>query len=438
MTRVAQARMLRLALSPLLVLGILTLGTVSVACSGSSSGGKGEPVTSGGVESAAAAINISEAVASDSPLQFMGEQAPQQALDAHAIFAAQEQVLVDIYEKLVPSVVQVRTVRESGDMPQAPEVPRLPFDRFPDIPRMPDERFRRGGGTGFIWDEQGRIVTNHHVVAGADRVIVTLYDGSETDAEILGFDPDSDLAVLQIEIPEGVGVNPVQLGDSSALKVGQSVAAIGNPFGQDFSITSGIVSAVGRTIRSGHSQFSIPEVIQTDASMNPGNSGGPLLDRLGRVIGVNTQIISQSGANAGIGFAVPVNIAKQVVPTLIEKGEYSYAWLGISGTTLRPDVAERMDLPRDTRGTLVIDVTDGGPADKAGILGSETTASIDGIDFPLGGDVIVGIDGALIHDMDGLIAHLVSENRPDDEVMLDVIREGERTDITVTLGERPN
>ena len=323
-------------------------------------------------------------------------------------------------------------------MPQAPEVPRLPFDRFPDIPRMPDERFRRGGGTGFIWDEQGRIVTNHHVVAGADRVIVTLYDGSETDAEILGFDPDSDLAVLQIEIPEGVGVNPVQLGDSSALKVGQSVAAIGNPFGQDFSITSGIVSAVGRTIRSGHSQFSIPEVIQTDASMNPGNSGGPLLDRLGRVIGVNTQIISQSGANAGIGFAVPVNIAKQVVPTLIEKGEYSYAWLGISGTTLRPDVAERMDLPRDTRGTLVIDVTDGGPADKAGILGSETTASIDGIDFPLGGDVIVGIDGALIHDMDGLIAHLVSENRPDDEVMLDVIREGERTDITVTLGERPN
>ena len=369
MTRVAQARMLRLALSPLLVLGILTLGTVSVACSGSSSGGKGEPVTSGGVESAAAAINISEAVASDSPLQFMGEQAPQQALDAHAIFAAQEQVLVDIYEKLVPSVVQVRTVRELGDMPQAPEVPSLPFDRFPDIPRMPDERFRRGGGTGFIWDEQGRIVTNHHVVAGADRVIVTLYDGSETDAEILGFDPDSDLAVLQIEIPEGVGVNPVQLGDSSALKVGQSVAAIGNPFGQDFSITSGIVSAVGRTIRSGHSQFSIPEVIQTDASMNPGNSGGPLLDRLGRVIGVNTQIISQSGANAGIGFAVPVNIAKQVVPTLIEKGEYSYAWLGISGTTLRPDVAERMDLPRDTRGTLVIDVTDGRSGGQGGNLG---------------------------------------------------------------------
>ena len=425
----------KMTLSRLAVLGVLTVGLTLVACSGSPADTQQlDPVAAGDVEGAGTAFQVSDTAMSDAAPQVVG----QQLLDAHAIFAAQELVLVDLYERLVPSVVQVRTVRELEEISRAPEVPGLPFDRFPDIPRMPDERFRRGGGTGFVWDEQGRIVTNHHVVAGADRIIVTLYDRSETDAELLGFDPDSDLAVLQIEVPDGVELNPVQVGDSSALKVGQLVAAIGNPFGQEFSITSGIVSAVGRTIRSGHSQFSIPEVIQTDASMNPGNSGGPLLDRMGRVIGVNTQIISQSGANAGIGFAVPVDIAKQVVPSLIEDGEYAYAWLGISGTTLRPDMAEQMQLPRNTRGTLVIDVTDGGPADEAGIMGSDQTASIDGIDLPLGGDVIVGIDGAEIRDMDALIAHLVSENQPEDRVVLEVIREGERQDVTVTLGERPS
>jgi len=214
--------------------------------------------------------------------------------------------------------------------------------------------------------------------------------------------------------------------------------AIGNPFGQEFTITSGIVSAVGRTIRSGNSQFSIPEVIQTDASINPGNSGGPLLDRQGRVIGVNTQIISRSGANSGIGFAVPINTAKRVIPALIEDGRYEYAWLGISGTTLTPDVAELMDLPRDTRGALVIDVTVDGPAEKSGLQGSDRSQRLEGVEYRLGGDIIVAIGDAAIQNIDDLIIYLVDNSRPDDETVLEVIRgEGEREKIKVKLAQRP-
>ena len=393
------------------------------------------------LKNVAAAINVAENFTSDAPPQVVSQAQQLQPLDADAIVAAHEEVLSGIYERLVPSVVQVRTVRkmpEMPDFPNPPEIPGLPFDRFPDSPRPPDDRFRRGGGSGFVWDQQGRVVTNHHVVEGADKIIVTLFDRSEVEAEILGTDPDSDLAVLQIEAPEGLQLNPVQLGDSDSVRVGQMAAAIGNPFGQEFTITSGIISAVGRTIRSGNSQFSIPEVVQTDAPINPGNSGGPLLDRRGHVIGVNTQIISQSGSNSGIGFAVPIDIAKRVIPALIEDGDYEYAWLGISGTTLRPDIAELMDLPRDTRGTLVIEVTHEGPAETAGLKGSGETASVDGVDFPLGGDLIVGINGTPITDMDSLISYLVSENQPGDKVVLEIVREGAEEEIEVTLGERPS
>ena len=426
-----------LSRGPLGLVGALALGLVLVSCSGSAATGQVEPAGALGEESAPVAINVAETSVSDAPPQIVS-QAQLQPLDADAIVAAQEEVLTGIYDRLVPSVVEVRTVRKIGEvleMPNSPDIPGSPFDRFPD---SPEDRFRRGGGSGFIWDQEGRIVTNHHVVDGADKIIVTLFDKSEVEAEVLGTDPDSDLAVLQIEVPEGFSLKPVQLGDSDSVRVGQIAAAIGNPFGQEFTITSGIISAVGRTIRSGNSQFSIPEVVQTDAPINPGNSGGPLLDRRGHVIGVTTQIISQSGANSGIGFAVPVDIAKRVVPVLIEEGSYDYAWLGISGTTLQPDIAERMGLPRDTRGTLVIEVTQEGPADAAGLRGSGETASVDGVDFPMGGDIIVGIDGTPIDEMDDLIAHLVSENQPGDEVVMEIIREGAREEITVTLGERPN
>ena len=214
--------------------------------------------------------------------------------------------------------------------------------------------------------------------------------------------------------------------------------AIGNPFGQEFTTTTGIVSAVGRTIRGGNTQFSIPQVIQTDAAINPGNSGGPLLDRLGRVIGINTQIISRTGASTGIGFAVPINAAKQVIPELIEHGEFAYAWLGISGNTVRREILELMDLPSETRGALVIDLARSGPAETAGLAGaSRTEETAIGL-APVGGDIIVGIDGSPIKSMDDLITYLIENTRPGDRIAVDVIRDGgEAATIEVVLGTRP-
>lgn len=344
------------------------------------------------------------------------------------IVAAQDQVLRDIYETTLPSVVYIRISRNLGSMAERPNIP--------DIPNIPDNFFERSGGSGFVWDAQGHIVTNHHVVTEADRIIVMLPNRVEMEAEFLGSDPDSDLAVLKVSDPDGF-LKAATLGNSDDVEMGQLATAVGNPFGQEFSITAGIVSGIGRTIRSGHSQFSIPEVIQTDAPINPGNSGGPLLDRNGHVIGVNTQIISRSGANSGIGFAVPINIAKQVVPSIIGDGEFEYSWLGISGATLRPDLAEAMDLPRRTQGALVIDVVRNGPAEDAGLEGSNETLELEGLELPIGGDIIVAIDGDTVETIDDVIAYLVANTRPDQEVVMDVIRDGETVQLTVRLGTRP-
>ena len=349
------------------------------------------------------------------------------ALDPNAIVAAYEAVLSGIYDRSVPSVVRIRSVRQLGQS-----------SNLPDLPGFPD--FRHSGGSGFVWDDQGRIVTNHHVIDGAERVIVIFSDGTELDAEVLGSDPDSDLAVLQVEDTDHP-MPPIQIGDSSAVRAGQLATAIGNPFGQEFTITSGIISAVGRTIRTGNSQFSIPQVLQTDAPINPGNSGGPLLDRKGMVIGVTTQIISNNGANSGIGFAVPINTAKRVIPALIKDGFYEYAWLGISGATLTAGTAEMMGLPRDTKGTLVIDVAEGGPAAEGGIQSSDTTTTVEGINFRLGGDVIVALNGEPIDGINQLIIYLIEHTRPGDEAEIKVLREGESGQttetLTVTLGKRP-
>jgi len=362
-------------------------------------------------------------------------------LSADAIVAAQEEVINRIYETALPSVVQIRVTRKLGEKSSSPEAPGAPgrpfdFDRFRDMPGVPEEFFRRGSGTGFVWDEEGRIVTNHHVIDGASRITVIFSDRTEMDAKLLGSDPDSDLAVLQIDVSDAPA-QPVPLADSDAVKVGQMAAAIGNPFGQEFTITTGIISAVGRTIRSGNGAFSVPKVIQTDAPINPGNSGGPLLDRQGRVVGVNTQIISRSGSSAGIGFAVPINAAKRVIPVLIDKGSYEYAWLGISGSTLSPDVAGLMDLPEDAKGILVIAASEDGPAEQADLPGSDRTVESEGIDYPVGGDVIVSINDFPTNEMDELISYLIDLTRPGDEVTLEVVRDGERQSINVTLGIRP-
>lgn len=349
-------------------------------------------------------------------------------LTPQAIVEAQELVLRDIYDNALPSVVLIMVSRNLGSGADRPSVP--------DIPGIPDDFFERTGGTGFVWDDQGHIVTNHHVVAEADRVTVVLPDRTEMKAEFLGSDPDSDLAVLRVSDPDGL-LAPVTLGDSDQVYMGQLAVAMGNPFGQQFSMTTGIISGIGRTIRSGHSPFSIPEVLQTDAPINPGNSGGPLLDRNGHVIGVNTQIVSRTGVNSGIGFAVPINIARQVVPAILEDGSYEYSWLGISGSNVVPDVAEAMDLARNTRGALVIEIVPDGPADDAGLQGSDNKVMLEGRDWPIGGDIIVAIDGETVRSIDDVITYLVGRTRPDQEVTMDVIRDGELEQLTVTLGTRP-
>jgi 2-alkenal reductase len=346
--------------------------------------------------------------------------------DLVAVF---EQNLIRVYQSSLPSVVNIQvTQRVDGLSRLAP---------VPDASQAPEEFLRRGEGSGFVWNNEGHIVTNFHVVADATEIEVRFADGRTAEAEILGTDADADLAVLKVNLPADE-LQPLPLGDSDTLQPGQLAIAIGNPFGQEFTMTSGIVSAVGRTIRSGNSSFSIPEVIQTDAPINPGNSGGPLLDREGNVIGINTQIVSRSGANAGVGFAVPIDIAKQVVPALIEGKTFAYSWLGIAGRGVSPEVADFLSLPADTVGVLVIDVVPNGPADKAGLRDSDEFFRDEGQEFRLGGDIIASIDDQTVREMDDIITYLVEETRPGDQVILEVIRaQGESEKVTVTLGVRP-
>ena len=337
-----------------------------------------------------------------------------EGLDAHDVVAAYEEVLGDIYTSVLPSVVKVQV--QGGAHFQHSRIP--------------------GQGSGFVWSGDGHVVTNHHVVDGADRIRVVFADGSEFPAEVIGGDAGSDLAVVKIEPPDE-GLQSATLGDSDRLRVGQLSVAVGSPFGQDFSMTCGIISGLERSLRAGTSLFSNPKIIQTDAPINPGNSGGPLLDRLGRVIGINSQIISGSGVSAGVGFAVPINTAKRVIPELISKGVYEHAYIGISGVSLDPVLARANGLPDEVRGVLVLAVAEGGPADEAGISGGDEIRQVDGVGYPAGGAIITAIDGVPIEGMDDLIA-LMSGNSPGDEVALELLTDaGESAVVSVTLGARP-
>jgi S1-C subfamily serine protease len=344
------------------------------------------------------------------------------ALESDDFLATFEQALIDVYQTTLPSVVEIEVTQRftSGT-----------------INRFGGDLFRQGEGSGFVWDQQGHIVTNYHVVEDAETVKVVFADGGSAEAEVIGTDPDADLAVLKVDLPAS-DLQPLPVGDSDALQVGQLTIAIGNPFGQDFTMTTGIVSAVGRTIPSSRSAFSIPEVIQTDAAINPGNSGGPLLNRLGKVVGINTMILSDSGSSDGVGFAIPINIARQVVPTLIAGEEYEYAWLGISGNSLTDEVIEAMNLPAGTQGTLVIDVVQNSPAAEAGLRSSREILTVSGQEYPYGGDVIIAIQGDPVTGMDDLITYLVENTRPGDEVTFDLLRSGgEIENVSVILGTRP-
>ena len=330
---------------------------------------------------------------------------------------AEEELLVHLYQRVNPSVVNIR-------IQQHIEVTQPYSGSLEDF-------FREGQGSGFVWDTEGHIVTNNHVVATADRVLVTFYDDTTAEAKVVGTDRDSDLAVIKVVIDPS-HLHSVSLGDSDTLKVGQWAIAIGNPFGQAGTMTQGIISALGRTFSPGQSLYAIPEMIQTDAAINPGNSGGPLLDSQGRVIGVNNLILSRSGSSSGVGFAVPINIVKQVVPALIEEGKYTYPRLGITGMDLVSAIREEMDLPSDLRGAMVIEVTRGGPADKAGLQGGSRRVKIEGRELLVGGDIIMAIDGRPVQGMDD-----VRNTQPGQEVQLTILREGQERTVRVILDERP-
>lgn len=292
-----------------------------------------------------------------------------------------------------------------------------------------------GIGSGFVFDTNGHIITNAHVVENADEINVTFLDGRSYKAKIIGADPFTDLAVIKVEAIPSL-LQPLPLGDSSNLKVGMEVVAIGNPFGLSGSMTSGIVSQLGRLLPSQDTGFSIPDVIQTDAAINPGNSGGPLLNLKAEVIGINTAIQSATGEFTGVGFAIPSKTISKIVPDLIDKGEHRHPWVGISGRDIDPNLAEILNLP-DARGFLVITIIEGSPADIAGLRGTSETKQVDGKEYAVGGDIILSVDGITVRKIDDILIHLQREKRVGDEMLLEILRDGVKTNIVVKLEERP-
>jgi len=327
----------------------------------------------------------------------------------------EEQLVVDIYARVSPAVVFITSriiVRDFfwGAVPQ------------------------EGTGSGFVIDKEGHVVTNNHVVENADRVTVTLSDDTSVQAEVVGTDPANDVAVLKIDVPPEK-LHPVELGTSANLRVGQRAIAIGNPFGLDRTLTTGVISSLGRPLDIG-SRRTIYDVIQTDAAINPGNSGGPLLDSSGKVIGINTAIFSPSGGSVGLGFAVPVDTAKRVVNSIIAKGYYPHPWLGITGVSVTPEIAEHLELSVD-RGVLIIEVVPGQAAARAGLRGGNRRVQVGNSTILLGGDILIGIDGNRIQEIGDLVKYLETKTKVGQLVELTIVRDGREQTIQAELGEQP-
>lgn len=312
-----------------------------------------------------------------------------------------ETIFIDLYQRVNPAVVSVN--------------------------------LQTGNGSGFVIDAEGYIVTNNHVVEAGGPIVIGFADGSQLDAEVIGTDALADIALLKVEAQPGQ-LTVLPLGDSDALQVGQHVVAIGSPFGLDNTMTTGIVSGLSRSLGSNNftngPTFQTPSIIQTDAAINPGNSGGPLINLDGEVVGINTAIESLSGSNSGVGFSVPSNVVKVVVSQLRATGEVRYPWMGISGGSLTSAMAERLGLPSTTRGVLVSDVTAGGPAEAAGLIGGDPETG-------LGGDVITAIDSQTVTEFDDLLGYIVQRATIGQTVTLTILRDGQPQTATVTLGERP-
>ncbi len=350
--------------------------------------------------------------------------------------AAYESALENIYAQVGPSVVAIDVVSQ----PQAarPNVPgNRGFGFRPQQPQQPQGAL----GSGFVWDAQGHIVTNNHVIDGATSISVTFSDGSTVPAKLVGADVNSDLAVIQVNVPASQ-LHPVHLADSTQIKVGQFAIAIGNPFGEQNTMTTGIVSALGRSLPVNDNtvqgpSYTIPDVIQTDAPINPGNSGGVLLNADGNVLGVTAAIESPAGTSAGIGFAIPSVIVQKVVPELIKTGSYAHPYIGIGGASLNSTLAQAMNLKPDQRGALVISVAANGPASKAGLRGSTKPATIDGQQVNVGGDVIVAIDSQPVKGFDDVVAYLARATNVNQTVTLTILRDGQQQSVQVTLAARP-
>ena len=305
-----------------------------------------------------------------------------------------------------------------------------------DVDKINSSRETGSLGSGFVFDDLGHIITNAHVVESASSVTITFLDGSQYNAQIIGSDKFTDIAVIKVEEKPRY-LHPLQMGDSSTLKVGEQVAAIGNPFGLSGSMTSGIVSQIGRLLPSQDTGFSIPNVIQTDAAINPGNSGGPLLNMAGKVMGINTAIQSGTGQSAGIGFAVPSNTILKVVPVLIEKGKYSHPWIGISGKDIDPELAKVRDLDQ-SKGFLIVTVVPGSPAEIAGLKGVSEIKIIGDKEYPADGDIIISVDGKEVRKISDILIHLQEEKSVGDEMILGILRDGEVMHIILVLIERPD
>ena len=331
--------------------------------------------------------------------------------------------LANVFKRVENSVVQITSTRSDPN-------------QVTIINGIPATGRSTALGSGFVYDNQGHIITNHHVIDGATTADVTFTDGNTYSAKVIGNDPDADIAVLQItDNFSEEKVMPLPIANSSSLRPGDQLIAIGNPFGLSGTITTGIVSGEGRLLPNPDTGFSIPNIIQTDAPINPGNSGGPLLNIQGQVIGMNTAILSRTGSYSGVGFAIPSNAIAKEVPVLIKGGTYAHPWLGISGGKITPDIAQSAGLPRNYKGVVVGSVQPGSPADKAGT--QALTQDMAGSNTHIG-DIITAIDGHPTRQIDDIINYVDSNKNVGDNVKLTINRNGQTTDVTATLQARPD
>ena len=340
------------------------------------------------------------------------------------------EALADLYESVAPSIVNIQVTSRGG------------ASLFPGFGGQDDQSpLLQSQGSGFIYDAEGHIVTNNHVVEDAESVLVVFHNGLWAEADVVAADPQADLAVIRVTPPATFEwrVLPVDEGDS--LRVGHTVVAIGNPFGLAGTMTTGVVSALGRGIPVGDgnvTRYTLPDVIQTDAAINPGNSGGPLIDLQGRVAGVNFAIRSQERSSSGVGFAIPAAVVRRVVPALIEDGAFDYAYLGLSGSSISADIAGALELPEGLLGVYVAEVIPGGPSADAGLRGGdEPVDGPNGVRFWHGGDIITAIDGQSVQRFEDLVSYLVTRAAPGQQVNLSVLRDGSSVSVAVQLGERP-